>query len=189
MKDKIPHLELIEQDNIRNETEMLLENYVPDYFWEAPAATSYRHHNPYCCDDKGLWIHTLMVCTAFESLKDTYVHSGRLNEIEVDAGRAACILHDTRKFGDNWDGSGADRDHDLQAARLVKSESSLPIQVSSAIASHMGPWYQGPTPESDLEMLVHQADMAASSKNGTWGIYDKPDELRSLYPSLPEADL
>lgn len=53
-------------------------------------------------------------------------------------------------------------------------------------------WYDGPTPEyrsEPLAILVHMADMAASTKNGTWGVYKPADEITSRYPNLPRADL
>lgn len=54
------------------------------------------------------------------------------------------------------------------------------------------PWYQGPTPEyyeSPLEMLVHMADMTASTKNITCGVYKPSSEISGRYPSIPRADL
>jgi len=47
-------------------------------------------------------------------------------------------------------------------ARLVW-ESALDDRVVDAVAAHMGPWYDGPAPETPLEWLVHHADMVAST--------------------------
>lgn len=184
-----PPVEAIDSGVIRNATLDAIQSGVRDYFWTAPAASSYRHHNPYCCGERGLWIHTLMVSTAYERLVDSYVGQDLITKREGDLGRAAVLLHDFRKFGDAYEsGESADMDHDLQAARWVRTDTDLPDEVADVVASHMGPWYEGPTPETSLQQLVHMADMAASTKNGTFGIRQKPDEIRRLYPSLPDAD-
>lgn len=167
----------------------IVQETVPEYFWTAPAASSYKHHNPYCCGERGLWIHTLMVSTAYERLVDSHVEQGLISQYEADLGRAAVLIHDLKKYGDEYeDGDRAAKDHDLQAAAIVR-DSDLDDRVADAIASHMGPWYEGPEPESPLEQLVHQADMAASTKNATFGVARKPMEITQLYPTLPEADL
>lgn len=48
-------------------------------------------------------------------------------------------------------------------ADVIREESALPGAVASAVESHMGDWYDGPAPESDLDRLVHDADMIAST--------------------------
>lgn len=185
----LPPLRLIEDGAVYWPTVDVLQSSVPEYFWEAPAASSYEHHNPYCCGERGLWIHTLMVSAAYERLVDSYVEQELITPYERDLGRAAVLLHDLRKYGDAYeDGDRAAKDHDLQAAVIVR-DSELDDRVADAIAAHMGPWYEGPEPETPLEQLVHQADMAASTKNGTFGVYRKPREISQLYPSLPEAEL
>lgn len=186
----LPPIKLIEDSKTHREVWELVENHAPAYFWTAPAASTYNHHNPYCCGERGLWIHTLMVATAYERLVDSYVCQDLITEREADLGRAAVLLHDLRKYGDGYDETDtAAKDHDLQAAELIREESILDDRVADAVATHMGPWYDGPDPETPLQQLVHQADMAASTKNGTFGIYQPPNEIRELYPSLPGADL
>lgn len=190
VEDLLPPISLIQDNHLYIETADLIVDHCPDYFWHAPAASTYRHHNPFCCGKHGLWIHTLMVSTAYERLAPSYLNQGILSIEELDYGRAAVLLHDMRKHGDSYtEGDTADKDHDIQAAQLIRDESDLPEKVADGVAAHMGPWYSGPEPETPLQQLVHTADMAASTKNGTWGIYRKPVPIREYYPSLPEAEL
>lgn len=190
VRRRFPPLSLIDSRTIRLDTGRALSEGTPEYFWTVPAASSYKHHNPYCCGERGLWVHTLMVSTVYERLVGSWVAQDRLTEREADLGRAACLLHDLRKHGESYtEGDSADRDHDLQAARFVREFTDLPSPVADAVASHMGSWYEGPAPETPLQRLVHQADMIAASKNVTPGIYHKPAEIAELYPSLPGADL
>lgn len=188
--DLLPPISLIEDEGLFMETADLVVDHCPDYFWTAPAASTYKHHNPFCCAKHGLWIHTLQVATVYELLAPSDLQQGRITEEELDIGRAAVLLHDMRKYGNKYvEGNYADRDHDLQAAKLIREESDLPEQVADVVAAHMGDWYRGPAPETPLQQLVHKADHAASSKNGTWGIYRKPEPISEFYPILPEAEL
>jgi hypothetical protein len=185
MQDRLPTLDLVQNSDLRTQTITLIEDHTPDYFWEVPAATTYNNHNPYSCATHGLWIHTLMTCTAYETMVD----SAHLSDPAKDYGRIACILHDMRKYGDTYDDTGTARDHDIQMASLIRQESDLPEAVTRAVASHMGPWYDGPEPTTNLQTLVHRADMIASTKNITCGIYEKPQKISELYPALPSANL
>lgn len=192
MKDKFPTLELIDNKTIREETTRVLREHTPDYFYTAPATSSDKYHNKYARGKHGLWIHTLMVCTAFERPARAWKAQGRVSDIEVDAGRAACLLHDLRKYGNEYvEGHGADKDHDSQMYRLIKHETSLPKSVSDAIHSHMGAnsWgYDGPEPTTELGDLVHIADLAGSNHNATYAIYNKPDTIETMFPEIPNAE-
>lgn len=192
VRRRLPTVTLIDDDGIQSRTESAIADGVLEYFWTAPAASSYKYHHPFCCDERGLWIHTLMVATAYEELVPTYLVDGRLSEYEADLGRSAVLLHDLRKYGMRYQpGAQADTDHDIQMARFIRSETELDDRVSDAVATHMGPFdrYEGPAPVTPLQDLVHLADMAGSTKNGTWGIFDPPAELVEQYPALAQADL
>lgn len=161
---------------------------LPAYFWEAPATSSSEYHNRFARGECGLWIHVLMCATALEGVADSYVEQGRVTEEEVDYARAAVLLHDGWKYGESWEeGDGAASDHDLQASAELR-ERGFPDSVVDAVAAHMGPWYDGPSPESPLDQLVHQADMMGSRRHVTPAVYRAPDELLDTYPDLPRCD-
>lgn len=186
--EKLPEVELIDDDEIRNEVIICIDEQDKDYFWEAPATTSDDYHNPYCRHEYGLWIHTKMVCSAYERFVDSYVEQELITEREADIGRAACILHDFRKYGQWWsDGKSATYDHGPYMADLLRERTELPSKAADAIASHMGPWYEGPEPQTPLEQLVHQADMSGSAANGTYGIYKPHSDITDKYPDIPRA--
>ena len=160
---RLPSLNLIRDREIRGETAAIAAE-APDYYWSAPATQSDSYHNPLCRGKHGLWIHTLMLSTVIERLRDSRVELGQLTGREIDMAHSAAILHDQRKLGDPEDPSTSSvSDHDLRMARVV-SESDLPEAVSDAISTHMGPWYDGPDPSTEIEQLVHDADMIASAR-------------------------
>ena len=164
-----------------------LSSEAPEYFWEVPASTSGYHH-PACQGDRGLWAHTLMLSTVIERLADSYVQQGRLEEGDIDLAHAAAILHDQRKNGEPpAPANKSVSDHDLLMADVVR-DSPLDDRVADAIASHMGPWYDGPEPETPLEDLVHTADMVASTASITPAVQGPiPEELEHC--GLESTDL
>lgn len=173
-------LDLIGDAEIRDETVALAAD-APRYFWEVPASTS-GYHNPLCRGERGLWAHTLMVATVVVELADSLVEQGRLTWRDVDAARSAALLHDMRKNGDPADPSDSSvSDHDLRMAAVIREESDLPVEVAEAVESHMGPWYDGPEPETEIERLVHEADMVASTSTITPGVVEPvPEELAEI---------
>lgn len=185
---RLPTLELIESDRVRAITTRLSSD-APEYFWTAPASSSNYHH-PACRGEHGLWIHTLMLSTVIERLADSYVGQDRLERSDVDLAHAAAILHDQRKLGDPASASeSSTSDHDLEMAAVVR-DSPLDNRVADAIASHMGAWYDGPEPSTDLEDLVHTADMVSSTSTISPGIHGPlPDELEGADAGLDVVDL
>lgn len=178
VRRRISAVDLIDDPEIREET-IKLTARAPRYFWEVPASTSGYHH-PACRGEHGLWVHTLMVCTAIERLGDSYAE--RYSNVDLDHAIAAAILHDQRKNGDPEDPSDSSvSDHDIQMATVIADESELPIEIADAVAAHMGPWYDGPIPSTWLDQLVHNADMMASTSMATLAVRGPvPEELRDL---------
>jgi hypothetical protein len=183
---RVPTLRLVEDADVREETARLTAA-APRYFWEVPASTSGYHH-PLCREERGLWVHTLMLSTVVEELGASLVELGRLERDDLDLAHAAAVLHDQRKNGDPSDPSTSSvSDHDLRMGRVVREESDLPERVAEAVESHMGPWYDGPHPETPLEDLVHTADMVASTETVTPGVQGPlPEELAGR--GLEEVD-
>lgn len=185
-----PTTELIDDDEIVKGIEKFVDQKVPNYFWKAPAASSAKHHHELSAKHRGLWFHTLMVATALEERKWTYLNMGFVSHHELDCARAAVLLHDTMKYGDKyWDGKYADKDHDMQAADAVRDIDELPDKVAECIESHMGPSdnYAGPDPRNHLEMLVHLSDMVGSTGNITVDIYKPPQEFIDEHGSVPST--
>jgi hypothetical protein len=184
---RMPAAALIEEMELRMKVlDVICE--LPAYFWRAPATSSSEYHNQFARGKRGLWIHVLMCATALEGVVDSYVEQDRLTEEEVDYARAAVLLHDGWKYGDSWGkGDGAASDHDLRASAELR-ERGFPESVVDAVASHMGPWYDGPEPETPVEQIVHQADMMGSRRHVTAAVYRAPQELLELYPELPRCD-
>ena len=183
---RMPAVELIDDVDLREQTVAEVARF-PDYFWTAPATSSDRYHNHFARGERGLWIHVLMAATALERVVDSHVAQDRLDEDEADHARSAVLLHDGRKYGERWrPGQSADKDHDLQMFHVLQRR-GFPPGVADAVASHMGAWYQGPSPSTPLQHIVHEADMLASARHVTPAVYYAPDELVDAAPDLPRC--
>ena len=183
----MPTVTLIDDEDLQERVVETIRE-LPAYFWEAPATSSEEYHNRYARGERGLWTHVLMCATAVESLKDSYVERGRLNDEYVDYARAAILLHDGWKYGDEWTaGESAERDHDLRGSRELSAR-GFPGAVCNAVATHMGPWYDGPPPTTPLERFVHLADMVGSRRHVTPAVYDAPEEIIAANPEIPRCE-
>jgi len=189
LKRVFPTVRLIDNQNIVEGLSEYKEQHIPDYFWECPATSSSKYHHPISRKPHGLWAHTLMGATALEEHKWTYKEMGWVSQYELNCARAAILIHDTQKYGLNWwDGKSADRDHDLQAADRARKVDELPDVVSDCIETHMGPSYAGPDPRNHLELMVHNADMSASTPNISPKIWKPPEEIVEMNPELEKAN-
>jgi hypothetical protein len=154
---RLPSIDLIQDDDIRSEV-IDLSRFAPEYFWQRPGSKA-GYHNP---DRHGLWAHTLKLSTIVERLAESRVRQTYLRPEDVDKVHAAAVLHDQRKEGDE---AGETRsDHDLVMGEVIREESSLSDAVARAVEEHMGPWYDGPTPSSEISRLLHDADMIAATQ-------------------------
>ena len=158
---------------------------IPNYFWHAPAAS--RHHPPEHRARHGLVLHTKRVCTAFERVAKSMVKQNHLTWADIDEGRAACLLHDTFKYGmpptavDNTSSS-----HDVIAANFLRENTQLSDAICDAVESHSGPWYRGKVPTTHLEQMVHMADLAASDENAQYAVKDMNVTLKEKFPRVNE---
>lgn len=190
VRRRLPEVDLIQDDEVREATISAIGRGVPDYFWDVPATGSGKYHNPFSRRRHGLWIHVKQVFTVYERMVRSFVEQGRITEREADLGRAAVLLHDMLKYGHEYeDGDGTVPNHDKLAGHWLEHNSELPFSAVRAVKTHNGPWYDGPEPESPLEQLVHMADMCASTKNVTVGVYQPADKIAERYPNIPRADL
>lgn len=189
VRRRVPTLELIENEEIRSSVEAITAR-APEYFWRVPASTSGFHH-PLCRVERGLWRHMLMLSTVIEHLSDSLLELGQIDPIEVDHAHGAAILHDQQKKGVPERETSVSN-HDILMQNEVYYSGEIPSKhrkpIADAIGSHMGPWYDGPEPETPLEQLVHTADMISATETITPGIQGPiPDEIQ--HPELEEVDL
>ena len=149
----------------------------PEYFWEAPASSSGKHHPSYTVTPSGLVKHVkaaTQILNHILSLDYTQIIPQDIR----DCMRVAILIHDCEKMKDKK--SGTNFEHPLSVADRVLSYrgvfSDIPDELIEVIAdlcaSHMGQWNTSthnvttlPLPDSFEAYLVHLADYLASRKN------------------------
>ncbi len=160
-------------------------NWIPDYFFTAPASATHKYHPRWADRPDGLLLHSLAVCRCAANLLDLFpdIRGTEYNEIIF-----ACWHHDMFKYGEleNYkDGEMTTHEHPVHAADffrlpevreiLARPEFGIRWQSCDEIAlliqSHSGPYRSSRFSEFKLpecaavkQKLVYKADWFASRK-------------------------
>lgn len=179
-------LNLIKLPRIRRWTEDCLL-LAPDYMFEISAADSGFHHPPWALGPGGLVRHIKAVTMLAHMMSDTFYSQSNAESQEfsrndgiVSAVLAACILHDSCKYGVPFDNRMSDLHPYIPRIYFSKVTGSLTKNerdyIFTLIESHMGSYENGSwSPISKLTkdtltsnpaaMIVHTADYLASRDN------------------------
>lgn len=169
--------------------------YVPDYFWTDGASASGKFHPKFSHGIGGLVRHTKAVVMFAEELlrMSSYAY---MREEYKDYVIAACIIHDTVKYG--W-GKEIDKseyaDHADNAAKSFEeycknyTNYTPHYLLLQAVRSHMGQWStdRDDRPFTSVDRCVHMADYMASRS-----FIDIPsitEEWDALWKEQTEQDL
>lgn len=145
-------------------------DYVPDYFWTDGASSSGKYHPQFSQGMGGLVRHTKAVVMFAEELlrMSSYAY---MREEYKDYVIAACIIHDTVKYG--W-GKEIDKseyaNHADNAAQSFEeycknyTDYTPHYLLLQAVRSHMGQWSTNKEdrPFTSVDRCVHMADYMAS---------------------------
>ena len=161
-------INLIQSEDYRMFVKMVLDEYVPDYFWEIGASSSGKYHPSFSQGVGGLVRHTKAVVMFAEELlrMSSYMY---MSDEHKDYVIMACILHDTCKYGiDEYD-KDEYKNHARNACVLVDGAwadyfgSQCSEFFLSAIRCHMGQWSEREDrPFTNIDRCVHMADYMAS---------------------------
>lgn len=178
---RLPEIDAIYDEEIRDATIKYFLTYVPDYFWERAASASGKYHPTDERDDHGLWLHTKRVFYEYANLSESLLELDEITEEEREAGKAAALIHDT--FHRGWPSANTNKssqDHDKIAAALASEIDRMPEETVNLVDSHMGPWANGKCPETSNERCFHLSDKSAAAANHTQGVYFPAEELQSI---------
>lgn len=172
---KIEHFErelsLIKDEELREAVSNFLEEQVPDYFYEIGASSSGKYHPKFSQGVGGLVRHTKAVVMFAEELlrMSSYAY---MKEEYKDYVIAACIVHDTYKYGNKKEIDTTEyMNHAQNAAFAFKWFLDAYYDrtdefLINAIAAHMGQWSTNKEdrPFTNIDRCVHMADYMASRK-------------------------
>lgn len=162
-------LNLIKDATLRCMVQNFLDEKTPDYFWTDGASSSGKYHPCFSQGHGGLVRHTKAVVMFAEELlrMSSYAY---MKEIYKDYVIAACILHDTVKYGFGAEIEKTEYKNHAENAAIAfedycKSFGYIPSEMMlNAMRAHMGQWStnKDDRPFTSIDRCVHMADYMAS---------------------------
>lgn len=172
---------LIKNKAIREFTEHMLDNEVPEYFKTVPASSSGKYHPPYALGEGGLVRHTIAAVKFIVHI--TSLEYVQVDSITRDKMIAATILHDTFKQGRTGESGHTTKDHHRvgyqEIVKCAKEQDLETVgeQIGRLVLTHMGEWTPNSKPGNKVAFLVHLSDYLASRKDILVD-FDVPTEVR-----------
>ena len=187
-------LSLIVSEDLRMAVKSYLIDRVPDHFWTDGASSSGKYHPKFAQGVGGLVRHTKAVVMFAEELlrMSSYAY---MSEEYKDYVIAACIVHDTMKYGLGEFDKSEYKNHARNAAIAFRDYCAVTgfdephFLLLNAIRSHMGQWSteKEDRPFTNVDRCVHMADYMASRS-----FIDIPsitEEWNAIKAETEEADL
>lgn len=182
-------INLIVDEDLRMVVKSYMNDFTPDYFWFDGASSSGKYHPAFAQGVGGLVRHTKAVVMFAEELlrMSSYAY---MKEEYKDYVIAACIVHDTCKYGIEDFDKAEYKNHAANAANAfsVWCEDCgfrCPELLTNAIRAHMGQWSTNKEdrPFTNIDRCVHLADYMASRS-----FIDIP-QISDEYTAVAEKDL
>jgi hypothetical protein len=192
--DRLPELNLIRGQLQHRTAEAFLDG-CPAYFWWVRASSS--HHPEDERGAGGLWLHVRRSFTAWLTIERPLREMSIISQYEANCARSAILLHDLFKYGlpnasypdeelghDYLDESNLDTcdhesvpsyaldDHDEICANWLDANTAVPDAVIRCVRTHNGGWYDGPSPDSMLEIGHHLADYLSAQPHNPYPIIE-----------------
>ena len=162
-------INLIVDEELRMAVKSYLEEATPDYFWTDGASSSGKYHPQFAHGIGGTVRHTKATVMFAEELLRMSSYSYMRAEYK-DFVIAACLIHDTNKYGVKDFDKSQYKDHAKNASKSFAEwceqvfEFTPHYLLLNAIESHMGQWStdREDRPFTSVDRCVHLADYLAS---------------------------
>lgn len=182
-------INLIIDEDLRMAVKSYMNDFTPDYFWFDGASSSGKYHPAFAQGVGGLVRHTKAVVMFAEELLRMSSYAYMKDEYK-DYVIAACIVHDTCKYGIEDFDKAEYKNHAANAANAFSAWCEdcgfrCPDLLTNAIRAHMGQWSTNKEdrPFTNIDRCVHMADMMASRS-----FIDIPS-ITDEYTMVAEKDL
>lgn len=176
-------------------------NWIPDYFFTAPASSTHKHHPGWANRPDGLLLHSACVCRCAIHLLDLFPD---ISDAESNAVIFAAWHHDMFKYGEldvYQEGKYTVHEHPVYAADFFRLDAVQGVlsrpefnissetcrNIANLIQSHSGPYrnsrgtdFKLPECVTPMQKLVYKADWFASRKEGAI--------VQDLIAEIPDPD-
>ena len=162
-------INLIVNEELRMAVKSYMEEATPGYFWTDGASSSGKYHPKFSQGIGGLVRHTKAVVMFAEELLRMSSYAYMKDEYK-DYVIAACIIHDTAKYGIDGFDKAEYKNHAKNASIAFANYCEQVMDYTphflllNAIESHMGQWStdREDRPFTSVDRCVHMADYMAS---------------------------
>ena len=162
-------INLIVDEELRMAVKSYMEEATPGYFWTDGASSSGKYHPKFSQGIGGLVRHTKAVVMFAEELLRMSSYAYMKDEYK-DYVIAACIIHDTAKYGIDGFDKAEYKNHAKNASIAFANYCEQVMDYTphflllNAIESHMGQWStdREDRPFTSVDRCVHMADYMAS---------------------------
>ncbi len=170
-------LPFIQDSDLRERLVLILDEYLPNYWFSVEASSTGKYHPRYAAGEGGLLRHSKAAMAIGYELLQNPTFGNNFNQREKDLLLMSLLIHDGLKY--NFEKEEYTRfDHPVLMAKFIMDNYQLwditeedAKYMSSVVASHMGPWNTSkydktvlPVPETDAQKFVHLCDYLASRK-------------------------
>lgn len=170
-------LPFIQDSDLRERLVLILDEYLPNYWFSVEASSTGKYHPRYAAGEGGLLRHSKAAMAIGYELLQNPTFGSSFSAREKDLLLMALLIHDGLKY--NFEKEQYTRfDHPVLMAKFIMDNYQLwditeedATFMSNVVASHMGPWNTSkydktvlPVPETDAQKFVHLCDYLASRK-------------------------
>jgi hypothetical protein len=170
-------LPFIQDNDLRERLVLILDEYLPNYWFSVGASSTGKYHPSYAAGEGGLLRHSKAAMAIGYELLENPLFGNSFSAREKDLLLIALLIHDGIKY--NFEKEEHTRfDHPVLMARFIMDNYQLwdiseedATFMSNVVASHMGPWNTSkydqtvlPVPETEAQKFVHLCDYLASRK-------------------------
>ena len=170
-------LNLIKSEHLKDVLKLILDEYLPSYWFEVGASSTGKYHPDYAAGTGGLMRHSKAAMFIGNEILNNPLFGDNFSSHQKDLLLMSLLIHDGLKY--NYEKEKyTNFAHPVLMSKFVLDNHEMwdltyddAEYMSKVIASHMGPWNTSqydktvlPIPESKEEMFVHLCDYLASRK-------------------------
>ena len=170
-------LTIIKDDSLRESLKLILDEYLPNYWFEVGASSTGKYHPDYAAGTGGLMRHSKAAMFIGYNILNNPLFGDNFSSHQKDLLLMSLLIHDGLKYNFEKE-KYTNFAHPILMSKFVLDnyenwglEYEDAEYMAKVIASHMGPWNTNqydktilPIPESKEEVFVHLCDYLASRK-------------------------
>ncbi len=170
-------LNLIKSEHLKDVLKLILDEYLPSYWFEVGASSTGKYHPDYAAGTGGLMRHSKAAMFIGNEILNNPLFGDNFSSHQKDLLLMSLLIHDGLKYNFEKE-KYTNFAHPVLMSKFVLDNHEMwdltyddAEYMSKVIASHMGPWNTSqydktvlPIPESKEEKFVHLCDYLASRK-------------------------